>query len=446
MTCLRYLTLMILLPSCIWAQGTITTIAGNGITQYIGDGWPATNYSLALPMGICTDGNGNVYVADYAISRIRRIDSHDTIFTHAGTGTMGYSGDGGPATAAQFQDPTGVAMDAAGNIYVAEEYNNVIRRIDAATGIITTVCGTGVGGFSGDGGPAIAAQLSQPADVCVDRDGNIYISDKGNQRIRRVDGTTGTITTYAGAGVAGFNNNDIPATGATLSYPAGICADTAGNIYIADNGNNMVRRIGTDGIIRLVAGTGAADYNGNHIPASTASLAGPTDVYVSRRDNIYIADHGNNMVRVVNTDGYIRPLAGSGAYGFAVLNGPALDAVFIGPTGVCADDDEYVYIADGGNSAIHKVTPVYNAVNELPEAPIRLQLYPNPSSGIFHLHTSYRGSTTVTVCSVTGTVVQTLSTDTGETDVDISAQPPGVYVVHIYSNGSTATGKISLVH
>lgn len=429
------------------AQGIITTIAGNGITQYIGDGWPATNYSLAYPVGICVDHNGNLYEADYAVSRIRKW-YNDTLWTFAGTGVGGYTGDGGLATAANLKEPTDVFADLDGNLFITEEYNNVVRRIDAGTGIITTICGNGGGGFAGDGGPATAAHMEQPQSLCLDKYGNIYIADRGNQRIRKVNISSGVVTTYAGNGATGYAGDGGQAINAELSMPTGVCSDTAGNIYIADNGNNVVRKVdAVTGIITTFAGTGLADFSGDDGPATAATLVQPNSVHMSKRNNLYISDYGNNRIRVVTSNGIIHTLAGSGGYGYAGDGGPALSATFLGPTGVCADDMEYVYISDAGNSAVRRVTPVYNGIIDAPPTP-KLRVYPNPGAGVFNVQIDMRGGdeVVVRVFNMLGAVIYTTLTKSSSFQINLVGSPPGVYQILVASPSAAMSERVSIAY
>jgi len=222
------------------AQQTITTVAGNGNATFGGDGGPPGNASLDSPAGLAIDAEGNVYICDAGHQRIRRVDrSTGTISTFAGTGGFGFSGDGGPATAATFRDPVGLAVDARGNLYIADQGNSRVRKIDAVTKIITTVAGTATSGFSGDGGPATAAMISSPMGVACDSGGNLYFS--GSQRVRRVAASTGIITTVAGNGDAGFGGDGGPATAGRLFNPFGVAIDGMGNLLIADGTNNRIR-------------------------------------------------------------------------------------------------------------------------------------------------------------------------------------------------------------
>ncbi len=327
------------------AAGTITTVAGGGRpAASLGDGGPATQARLASPEGVALDEAGNLYIADLGNHRIRRVDAAGTIATVAGTGEPGYSGDGGPATQAQLHSPFGVALDAAGNLYIADTQYNRIRRVDAA-GTIATVAGTGEPGYSGDGGPATQAQLSQPDDVALDAAGNLYIADLGNHRIRRVD-AAGTIATVAGTGDLGDSG---PALQARLDYPQEVAADAAGNLYIADGNNHRIRKVdAASGVITTVAGNGTRGYGGDGGPAAQAQLNEPIGVAVDGAGNLYIADH-NNRIRRVDAAGTIATVAGTGEYGYSGDGGPATQAQLHSPFGVAVDGAGNLYIADHNN-------------------------------------------------------------------------------------------------
>ena len=218
---------------------------------------------------MAVDASGNLYIADTGNNRIRKVSATGIITTVAGNGSAGYSGDGGPATSAQLDGPEGVAVDGSGNLYIADTCNNRIRKV-SATGIITTVAGNGSAGYSGDGGPATSAQLSLPAGVAVDGSGNLYIADSGNNRIRKVS-ATGIITTVAGNGSPGYSGDGGPATSAQLNQPAGVAVDASGNLYIADSSNNRIRKVSATGIITTVAGNGFDGYSGDGGPATSAA-------------------------------------------------------------------------------------------------------------------------------------------------------------------------------
>ena len=267
---------------------------------------------LYSPYGVAVDGAGNLYIADWGNNRIRKVDSTGAISTFAGTGTSGFGGDGGAATAAQLYGPAGVAVDGAGNLYIADERNDRIRKVDS-TGTINTVAGTGAIGFSGDGG---AAQLYGPTDLVVDGAGNLHIADWGNHRIRKVD-STGTISTVAGTGVAGFGGDGGAATAAQLDNPIDMALDGAGNLYIADRDNHRIRKVDSTGTISTVAGTGVAGFGGDGGAAAAAQLSNPTDLVVDGAGNLYIADWGNHRIRKVDSTGTISAFAGTGTRGFS---------------------------------------------------------------------------------------------------------------------------------
>ncbi|OQW93914.1 MAG: hypothetical protein BWK79_08640, partial [Beggiatoa sp. IS2] len=322
-------------------NGTITTVAGNGVASYSGDSGPATSASLASPQGIAVDNSGNLYIADTNNHRIRKVSTSGIITTVAGTGNWGYSGDSGPAISASLASPQGIAVDSSGNLYIADTNNHRIRKVDTG-GTITTVAGTNVAGYNSDGILAINAYLASPEGVTVGSGGDLYIADTYNHRIRKVD-TGGTITTVAGTGYANSNNDGIPATNAYLYHPQGIAVDTAGNLYIADTGNNRIRKVDTGGTITTVAITGI-------------SLSGPEGITVDSGGNLYIADTYNNCIRKVDTNGVVTTVAGNGVVGYNGDNIPATSAYLANPQGVDVDVSGNLYIADTDNHRIRKVT------------------------------------------------------------------------------------------
>ena len=342
------------------ASYRISTFAGGGS----GDGGPATEAALYYPISVAVDAAGNVYVTGSESNRVRRIDTAGVISTFAGTGEEGFSGDGGPATEAQFYAGhdgfLSVATDAAGNVYVAGGENQRVRRIDTA-GVISTFAGTGEAGFSGDGGPAIEAQLSYPVGVAVDSAGNVYVADVVNQRVRRID-TAGVISTFAGTGEDGFSGDGGPAVRAQLSYPISVAVDGAGNVYVAGYESSRVRRIDTAGVISTFAGTGEDGFSGDGGPAVQAQFYPGNDGFLSvatdAAGNVYVADARNRRVRRIDTAGVISTIAGTGEAGFSGDGGPAVQAQLRGPAGVAVDGAGNVYIADPGNHLVRKLTPV----------------------------------------------------------------------------------------
>ncbi len=332
------------------APGDIITYAGGGV----GDGGPATSANLYNPNGVAVDSSGNLYIADTSNNRIRKVAAGGTITTVAGTGTAGFSGDNGPATSANLYNPTGVAVDGSGNLYIADRANQRIRKV-AAGGTITTVAGNGTAGFSGDNGPATSASLSNPYGVAVDSSGNLYIADSSNQRIRKV-AAGGTITTVAGSGTQGFGGDNGPATSASFSNPFGVAVDSSGNLYIADYTNQRIRKVSVGGTITTVAGNGAGGFSGDNGPATSASLHSPYGVGVDSSGNLYIADLNNSRIRKVSAGGTITTVAGNGFSGSSGDNGPATSASLYNPFGVALDNGGNLYIADQSNNRIRKVS------------------------------------------------------------------------------------------
>jgi len=337
------------------SQGIIATIAGNGTTAFSGDGGPATAAALNYPCGLAIDSSGGIYIADTDNARIRRVSPSGIISTVAGNGVPGASGDGGPALSASLSDVQGVALDAAGNLYFGDASNRRVRKVTPA-GIISTVAGTGVQGFSGDGGQATNATLNRPTFVLIDPAGNLYIADSSNQRIRRV-GLNGTITTIAGNGLAGFSGDGGLATNASLMFPLGMAMDRTGNLYVADANNHRTRRIDLSGVITTVAGNGVEGFSGDLGTATSASLNYPEAVAIDGAGNLFIADSGNNRIRKVDPSGVISTIAGTVLNGFSGDGGPSVEAVLNFPWALATDVAGDVYIADRVNSRIRKISP-----------------------------------------------------------------------------------------
>jgi sugar lactone lactonase YvrE len=289
------------------ADGKISTAIGKGTPGYSGDGGPAANAELLIPGGITIHPLGFIYVADTGNHRIRVIDQSGTISTGAGSGPTGpgsggYEGDGGPAPQARFNSPQQVAIDLAGNLYIADTGNHRVRKAEAGTGLMVTVAGIGTPGSGGDGGPGSGAQLNAPSSVAVDAAGNLYIADTSNHRVRRVSLGSGTITTFAGTGEAAFGGDNGPATAARLNRPRDLTFDAVGNLYIADEGNGRVRRVDArTGAITTVAGNGTAGFAGDDGAATAAALSSPASVVVNG-GTLYVADRGNGRIRAVTLD------------------------------------------------------------------------------------------------------------------------------------------------
>lgn len=344
--------------------GIISTFAGNGVPFFAGDGVPGLSAKLWRPYAVAIDGPGNIYVADTENSRVRKVDAATgLIATIAGNGTAGYSGDNGLATNARLWSPAGLAFDGAGNLYIADRQNHRVRKVDAGTGTITTVAGNGAGADSGDGGLATLASLSGPTGVAVDAGGNLLIADQGNHRIRRIDATTKIITTLAGTGVPGFSGDGGPASAATLSAPRRVVIDGAGNLLIVDQSNDAIRKIdGATGIITTVAGNGIRGFSGDGGLATNASLNYPWGVAVARTGDLYIADNVNKRIRKVDkATGIITTIAGNGATGFSGDGGAAKLASLAGPADVVLDGAGNLYVVDSANNRVRKVTLVFDS-------------------------------------------------------------------------------------
>jgi uncharacterized protein (TIGR03437 family) len=346
-------------PMISQAQGVISTIAGNGTLASSGDGGPATSASLQ-PIGLAVDKAGNVYIADLATSVIRKVNAAGVISTVAGHVGEPMDGDGvndgGPATQAGIylsSEHNGLAVDSAGNLYIADEGHNRIRKVDVSTGIITTVAGNGTPGYSGDGGPATSAQLLQPLGVAFDKAGNLYIAD--SYSVRKVD-TSGKITTVAGGTLTATPGDGGPATSAGV-IPRAVAIDAAGNIFISDYLTQTVREVNTKGIINTVAGVpGGSGSSGDGGPATSALFGALYGIAVDSAENLYISDFGNNRVRVVNAAGIITTAAGGAGSSESIGDGGPPTSAYLEPDDVAVDGAGNYYIADYVNNRVRKVT------------------------------------------------------------------------------------------
>jgi uncharacterized protein (TIGR03437 family) len=341
--------------------GVVTTVAGSGASGFSGDDGPALAASLNGPQGMALDAAGNLYIADTFNHRVRVVAANGTISTFAGTGFPGYSGDDGPATSAAMILPADVAVDAAGNVYIADLGNSRIRKV--SQGVITTIAGNSGGLPPRDGLSATAVRLSGPTGLAVDSQGAVYIAegsigsgsglDGGSFRIWKVAG--GRITSAAGDGLRSFSGDGGPAALAQFDAPAGLAYDSKGNLFVADSQNNRIRKISPDGIVTTVAGNALPGFAGDGGPATSAELNRPTGVAVDSKGNLYIADSGNNRVRMVFSTGIIGTLAGNGNTAFFGDGGNSVLAALNRPQGVAVDADDAVYIADTGNRRIRRV-------------------------------------------------------------------------------------------
>lgn len=359
------LSVLVLFSLDLNAQN-ISTYAGTGVAGFSGDGGVATSARLRRPQGVVMDNAGNLYIADKSNHRVRRVSSLGTISTIAGTGTAGFLGDGGLATAARLNAPCDVCLDGLNNLYISDQNNRRIRKVDLSTGIISTIAGTGTAGYNGDGILATTARLNNPYGVEADSIGNVYVGDLANHRIRLINKSTGLISTIAGTGVAGFSGDGGVATAAQIRNPSGLAFDKNGNLLFADFTNNRIRKINlSTGIITTVVGTGTAGFSGDGGAPTAANLNGPINVCVDANDRIYIADENNHRIRYVANDGNIYTLAGTGTAGFSGDGGLASLANINLPTGVCVNLTGEIFIADYNNNRIRKVQSLCN----LPTSP-----------------------------------------------------------------------------
>ncbi len=383
----------------------ITTVAGDGTAGYNGEGIAAVYAKLHIPCFVLPDGSGNIYIADGDNSRIRKVDAAGVISSIAGTGTFGFSGDGGPATAAQLGFPSSLAFDGSGNLIFTDEINERIRIISPA-GIINTIAGDGTTGFGGDSSTATAAQLHTPMSVCVDGSGNIYFVDLGNNRIRKIS-TSGIITTVVGTGAYGFSGDGGAATAANINRPNNVIVDAANNLYLAELYNNRVRKVTSSGIISTIAGNGTAGFSGDGGQATNAQIHSPMSVALDAGGNLYIADADNERIRKVNSSGIISTIVGTGATGYSGDGGPASAATLYIPFSVTLDAAGNLYVVDQDNHSIRKVTscavPYVPAITGAPSvATYATTLFSNGVSGGTWFSNSHSVATVSSVGMVYG--------------------------------------------
>ncbi|HXD94309.1 MAG TPA: T9SS type A sorting domain-containing protein [Bacteroidia bacterium] len=419
---------------------TISTLAGDGTAAYAGDGGQCTAAELNYPIGVVLDASGNLYIADMQNNRVRKISTTGIITTVAGIGTAGHAGDGGQATAAKLYYPTGLAFDAIGNLYIADYYNNRVRKV-TTTGIITTVAGYTVdGGYSGDGGPATAAQLNSPVAIAFDGANNMYIADESNNCIRMVN-TAGIISTFAGDTTAGYAGDGGAATDAELYFPSGVACDALGNVYISDYDNNRVRMVNTSGIISTFAGTGTGAYSGDGGQAISAEIYNPWGITCDALGNVYIADYGNNRIRMVNASGIITTIVGNGTLGFSGDGGLATMAELNRPSGVTFDTANNVYIVDRFNNRVRKVTPGGQTTGIEQNNVMQVSVYPNPTSGNFIIETNTTDKQLMNLYDINGSLVLSKIIN-DKSVIDVANLNRGIYNITIINNKGTVNKKL----
>ena len=340
-----------LIPSAY--AGTVATVAGTGQKGFSGDGGPATDARLANPFAIARGPDGALYVCDVDNHCIRRIAPEGKIVTVAGSGTKGYSGDGGPATKATLNEPYELAWDKAGNLFFVERLNHLVRRVDAKTGTISTVAGTGTAGFSGDGGPAAAARFNQPHSLAFGPDGDLFVCDILNHRVRRIDLKTGTVSTFAGTGEKKTSPDGSPIAGSALNGPRALAFAPDGTLWLAlREGNALYHLDLRTATLHHRAGTGKNGFTGNGGPARQATLSGPKGVSLDAGGNVYLADTESHSIRYLDVKkGTIELLVGDGKRGDGP-DGDPLHCQLARPHGIFVDKDGAVFIGDSENHRV----------------------------------------------------------------------------------------------
>ncbi len=431
--------------------GIISTVAGNGVAGYNGDAIIATTAKLNFPYGMAVNRAGTIVISDMDNHRIRSIQTEagGLIMTIAGTGVVGYSGDGGPAVSAQINSPQGIFWDASYNVYFSDALNNRVRKIDPL-GTITTIAGNGAAASGGDGGPATAAQVNHPSGVTADSVGNIYIAEMMGHRIRRIS-TTGIITTVAGNGSVGSGGDGGPATAASLRYPKGVCIDRLGNIIIADSDNQRIRKIDIiTGIITTIAGTGSVGYSGDGGPATAAKLNYLQGVYVDNAGSIYTGDCLNNRIRKITC---VPPVAGSLSGLDTVCMGSSITLTATMPggswscsnpratvttagvvSGVTTGLDTVIYSVANSCASAQVIHPVYikpcaTTFSALTTA-TGLKIYPNPATNELTI-TNTEKIHKVTITDRLGHIIHAQRFDAEIVQIDIAHLPKGIYFVKV---------------
>ena len=425
----------------------INTIAGIHTSGYRGDDGPASACEMSNPNEAHFDAAGNIYIADYGNNVIRKISTSGIITTVAGSVTPGYTGDGGPATAATLAGPVDVAVDAMGNLFIADNTNNCIRKVNTA-GIISTYAGTSVAGYSGDGGNADTAEFYSPSAIAIDASGNLFISDAGNNCIRKIN-PAGIISTVAGDTASGYSGDGGPATAAALYSPEDIAVDNTGNLFIADIGNNVIRKVNTAGIISTYAGTGGLGYTGDNGPATAAQMQYPYAVATDTAGNLYITDNANFVIRKVNTAGIITSIAGNGSPGYSGDGGLATAATFNNPGGVDVNRQGDVIVSDFGNNVIRKIFKLNNTGVEPVAANdgLTVNISPNPVVDLVSvdIENCTAGKLTLQIRDITGKIVleQTqTTTNSAHFQANLQYLSSGVYLMQLIGNAQPYFSRI----
>jgi sugar lactone lactonase YvrE len=431
------------------ASDIVTTFAGTG-SRFAGDGGPARSANLALPSGVALDGVGNMYIADTNNNRIRRVNlASGVISTVAGNGIFGFSGDGGLATSASLAQPTAIAVDKNGNLFITDQDNYRIRKIVLATGIITSVAGNGGFGFSADNIPALAASLWAPTGLAIDSTGDVYFAESFGHRIRKVSMATGLISTIAGTGDPGYAGDNGPAANAKLNSPANVSFDTSGNIFIADAGNGVVRRISAQsGNITTFAGTGVFGALGDGGPATAANLVQPVSIAFDIVGNVYIVDSADNRVRKVSkATGKISTVTGRGLPSSGGDGGPAIDGYLHEPKSIAIDTVGNIYIADSRNDAIREVARFPQPTNDV-SGDKKSDLFYRDASGAIGgtlMDGLVRSSTTTILAAGSGWSITHVADLDGDGYAELITRHTDGRVNLLIMNGTTVTSTTNLI-
>lgn len=396
----------------------ITTFAGNGTPSYAGDGGAATNAELFHPAGVAVDYAGNLFIADCANERIRKVSANGIISTVAGNGTWGYDGDGNYATIAKLNHPYGVALNGAGNIFIADTDNNRIRMVNSSK-TITTVAGNEINGWNGDGYGA-NVELNGPTGVATDSSGNLFIADVNNLMVRKLN-TGGYVSTLAGNLTSGYSGDGGPATSAGLYYPNAVAVDNLGNVLISDG--YRIRKIGTNGVIMTIAGSLVSGYSGDGGAATNAEISWPSGIVCDNVGNIFIADTGNNCIRRISANGIIATIAGNGTNGFSGDGGSSQNAELSNPCGISMDGNGNLYVADQGNSLIRKISGLK---------------YSNPTLVLTNLSTNSIGCYSVIIVNPSGSITSSVASLTMPPFLVTQPQGGNVWLDHSWGFSVTA--------
>lgn len=415
----------------------ISTVAGTGTAGYSGDGGPATAAKTTQLSYIAIDKHGNFYISDWYNNCVRRVDTMGIITTVAGTGVAGYNGDGAQATASKLNYPMGLAIDTNNNLYIVDQNNYRVRMVNSS-GLISTVVGTGVAGFSGDGGPATAAKLVAPIGLACHPMGGLIMGDA--ERIRTIS-ASGIINTIAGTGISGFSGDGGMAAAAKIFGPSDFAYDAAGNLYFSDENNHRIRKITPTGIISTVAGTGTAGFSGDGGPASSAKIFAPVGLVLDTNGVLYFADNHNNRIRRIDASGNISTIAGTGGMGFSGDGGLAIAATLFYPIGMRMNTSGQLFFAENGNRRVRKLGSMPTmAQNNIAIPATTMKVYPNPNNGTFDIKntSTYNGPIQINVTNIIGQTVANFPLESN-TDKQISLPlQPGLYIIQTNSGNNTS--------